>query len=107
MEAEDWGLYITYFLFVVALLGAVVWPLVNSLKQPKTMAKSGMGVAALGVLFLISFALSGSEVTAKYAAQGITETSSQIIGAGLTLFYFIFAIAIIGIVYSEINKALK
>ncbi|NJN42581.1 MAG: hypothetical protein HC811_10495 [Flammeovirgaceae bacterium] len=104
---EDIGLYIAYAMFSAALLGAIVWPLINSLKQPKTLVKSGLGVAVLVVLFLISYALSGSEVTAKYAAQGINETSSQIVGAGLTLFYLIFALAILGIIYSEINKALK
>ena len=104
---EDIGLYVAYAMFSAALLGAIIWPLINSLKQPKTLLKSGMGVAALLVLFLISYALSGSEVTAKYAAQGIDETSSQIVGAGLTLFYLIFGIAILGIVYSEISKALK
>lgn len=104
---EDIGLYVGYALLIIALGAAIILPLMNALKSPKDLAKSGMGVGALVVLFLISFGLSGSEVTAKYTAQGVGESSSKLIGAGLTMFYIIFIIAVIGIVYSEINKALK
>ena len=104
---EDIGLYVGYGLFLVAVLAAVVLPLINALKSPKDLAKSGMGLAALLVVFFISFGLAGSEVTAKYTAQGIGESSSKLIGAGLTMFYIVFIAALVGIVFSEINKALK
>lgn len=104
---EDIGLYVGYTLFTVALLAAVILPLINALKSPKDLAKSGMGLGALVIVFLISFGIAGSEVTAKYTAQGIGESSSKMIGAGLTMFYIVFIGALIGIVYSEISKALK
>ena len=104
---EDIGLYVGYGLFIIALGAAVILPLINAIKSPKELLKSGMAVGALLVLFLVSFGLSGSEVTAKYTAQGIGESSSKLIGAGLTMFYFVFFIAVLGIVYSEISKAFK
>ncbi|MEQ8363792.1 MAG: hypothetical protein RIF39_06055 [Cyclobacteriaceae bacterium] len=104
---EDIGLYVGYGLFSVALIAAVILPLINALKSPKDLVKSGMGVGALVVVFLISFGLAGSEVTSKYTAQGIGESSSKLIGAGLTMFYIVFISALIGIVFSEISKALK
>lgn len=104
---EDIGLYVGYGLVLIALGAAIILPLINALKSPKDLAKSAMGVGALVVIFIIAFGLSGSEVTAKYTAQGIGESSSKMIGAGLTMFYIVFFIAILGIVYSEINKALK
>ncbi|MGE0590354.1 MAG: hypothetical protein AB7O48_17370 [Cyclobacteriaceae bacterium] len=104
---EDIGLYVGYFLLLIAVGAAVVLPLVSALKSPKDLMKSLMGVGALLVLFLVSYALAGSEVTAKYVAQGVGEGSSKLIGAGLTMFYIVFVIALLGIVYSEINKALK
>ena len=104
---EDIGLYVGYTLFTVALLAAVILPLINALKSPKDLAKSGMGLGALVIVFLISFGIAGSEVTAKYTAQGIGESSSKMIGAGLTMFYIVFIGALVGIVYSEISKALK
>jgi uncharacterized membrane protein len=104
---EDIGLYVGYGLLIVALAAAVILPLINVLKSPKELVKSGMGIGALLVVFLVAYGLSGSEVTAKYTAQGIGEGSSKLIGAGLTMFYIVFFIALLGIVFSEINKALK
>ena len=104
---EDIGLYVGYLLFIVAVGAAAILPLISALKSPKDLMKSLMGVGALLVLFLVSYALAGSEVTAKYVAQGVGEGSSKLIGAGLTMFYIVFVLALLGIVYSEINKALK
>lgn len=103
----DIGLYVGYGLLLVGLAAAVILPLINALKSPKELAKSGMALGAMVVIFVISFGLSGSEVTAKYIAQGVGESSSKLIGAGLTMFYVVFFAAVIGIVYSEISKALK
>lgn len=104
---EDFGLYVGYGLLLIAVGAALVLPLMNALKSPKDLMKSLMGLGALLVVFLVSYGLSGSEVTAKYIAQGVGEGSSKLIGAGLTMFYIVFIVALIGIVYSEINKALK
>lgn len=103
----DIGLYIGYGLLLVGMAAAVILPLMNALKSPKELAKSGMALGAMVVIFIISYGLSGSEVTAKYTAQGVGESSSKMIGAGLTMFYIVFFAAVVGIVYSEISKALK
>jgi len=84
-----------------------VLPLLGAVRSPSSLAKSGLGVGALVVLFIVSYALSGSEVTAKYTALGVGSGSSKMIGAGLIMFYIIFLMAAIGMIFSEINKALK
>lgn len=104
---EDIGLYVGYGLLLIALGAAVVLPLINALKSPKDLVKSLMGLGVLVVIFLVSYGIAGSEVTAKYIAQGVGEGSSKLIGAGLIMFYVVFFIAALGIVFSEINKALK
>ncbi|HWA32878.1 MAG TPA: hypothetical protein VG737_02050 [Cyclobacteriaceae bacterium] len=108
MDLLDIGIYLAYALVFVAVVSMIVLPLINALKSPGDLAKSGMGVGALVVLFAIAFAISGGELTPQYQALGVeTEFSSRLIGAGLTMFYFVFFIAVLGIIYSEINKALK
>jgi uncharacterized membrane protein len=107
MDSIDIGMYITYFLFGLALISAIVLPAINIAKSPAGLVKSLFGIGGLAVLFGVAYALSGSEVTAKAAALGVSATSSKMIGAGLTLFYFVLFISIIGVIYSEINKALK
>ncbi len=107
MELEDAGLYIAYVLFFVALGSAIVLPLINAIKNPAGLLKSLLGVGALVVLFVVSYALSGDEVSAKAASLGVDAGGSKLIGAGLILFYVVFVISALGVVYSEINKALK
>lgn len=107
MEIYDVGIYACYVLIFVTVIAAVVFPLVQITQNPKALVKTGVGVAALLVLFLISYALSSSEVTAKYTTMGVGEGGSKMIGAGLIMFYIILIAAIVGMVYSEINKALK
>ncbi|MCI0750551.1 MAG: hypothetical protein L0Y35_01815 [Flammeovirgaceae bacterium] len=101
------GLWLFYILFFVAIGAAVLMPLLHAVKSPKTFVKSLYGVGALVVVFGISYALTGSGVNTSQQAIGITESTSKMIGAGLTMFYFLLFGSIIGIVYSEISKALK
>jgi hypothetical protein len=107
MDIIDIGLYATYLLLAGSVLMAVAWPLMHAAKSPKSATKSIIALGSLVVLFGVSYALTGSEVTKTQAALGITETTSKMIGAGLTMFYLALLVAIIGMVYSEINKALK
>lgn len=103
----DFGLYFTYFLLVAAVIGAVVLPLIHAVQSPKTFVRSLYGIIALIVLFGISYAISSSEILPRWAALGITENTSKLVGAGLILFYITLVMSIIGLIFSEINKALK
>ena len=102
------GLWLAYLLFLVAVAAAVILPVIHIIKSPKSLVRSGMGVGLMLVVFAVSYGLSGSELTPKYEALGIKSAfSSQMIGAGLTMFYLVFIISILGMVYSEISKAFK
>lgn len=107
MDGMDIGLYITYALFGLAVVAAILLPLASAIKSPSGLLKSLAGVGGLVAVFLIAFVMSGSEVSQRAAANGINETSSKLIGAGLTMFYIVFVLAAVGVIYSEINKALK
>jgi hypothetical protein len=108
---EDVGvnimLYIGYFLVIIAALGAIILPSINALSNPKILLKSVLGVVAIGAIYLISWAVSGNEVTAKYIKFDITSTSSQVIGGVLITTYLLMGIAVIAIIYSEIRKILN
>ena len=102
------GLYISYILLFLAAITAVVFPILDVIKNPKEIAKSGISVAGLAILFVLSYVLSGSEITAKYMIGGVTtEFTSKMIGAGLIMFYFVLFLSIAAMIYSEISKALK
>jgi len=103
----DAGLYFTYFLFFVALGAAIILPMLSISQNPKSLVKSGMGIGALVVLFIVAYAVSSGEVTLKYVALGVGESGSKLIGAGLIMFYITVITAIGGMIYSEISKSLK
>lgn len=101
------ALWVAMIMVAVAALAAIVLPLINSLSHPKTLLKSAIGVVALLVLFLVTWSIADSTVTNVYLEFGITESSSKFVGGSLILMYVLFIIAVIGIVFSEINKAIK
>ena len=101
------GLYFSYVLFFVAVAALVILPSMNVLKAPKELLKSGAALGGLVILFIISYSMSGNEVTLKAAAMGTTPDSSKMIGAGLIMLYFIFFVAVGGLIYSFISKSMK
>lgn len=100
-------LYIGYGLIFVAVGSAIVFPLIQGLKDPKSLVRSLIAVGALVVVFIIAYALSSSDVTNAWAAKGVTENVSKLVGAGLIMFYIVLIVAVLGLIYSEISKAFK
>lgn len=103
----DFGLYLLYVLLAVAFLGAVVFGLVNLVRNTTSMKRTLVPVAAVVVIFVIAYAISGSEVSTGNAALGVTPGLSKLIGAGLIMFYITLFLAILALIYSEISKAIK
>ena len=103
----DLGFYIFYALLIIAVALTVVFPIIHVLREPSTILRSAIGVGVIVVLFLISYALSGSEVDLKAAALGVTPTSSKLIGGGLIMFYITLVLSVLALIYSEISKAFK
>jgi hypothetical protein len=107
MDSIDIGLYISFILLAGAAASSVVMPLLHAIKHPAGMVKSLLGIGGLVVLFIVAYSLSGSELSSKAIALGVDESGSKMIGAGLILFYFVLLLSIVGVIYSEISKALK
>ena len=107
MEFWDIAFYVTYALLLVGVLAAVVLPLINAFGEPSTLIKTGIGIGALVLLYLVSYGISGAEVTERYADFGVGEGASKAIGGALIMMYLTAAILIVGIVYTEISRMLK
>ena len=107
MDILDIGLYASYIMIVVALLAAIILPLISAAGNPKSLAKSGLGVGIILVLFFISYAISDNEVNPVYERFGIGEFGSKLIGGSLITIYLLMLLLIISVVYSEIAKFFK
>jgi len=97
----DIGLIVAYVLIVLCALSAILIPLVQSFSDPKSLVKSGIGLGAVLVVFLVGYTLAGSDST------GTTESTSKLVGAGIISMYIFVHIAIVGIFFTEISKLFK
>ena len=107
MDSFDILLYLGYTLVIISALAAVLLPLVNSLGNPKSLLKSGMGVIAIVIIYFIAYALSGAEVTQAYAERGVGPELSKAVGGTLIMAYILLGISVLGILFTELNKIFK
>lgn len=101
------GLPIMYLLMILAVLGAILFPLVYMIKHPKESKMTFMGMLILFTIFLIGWVLSGGEVTEKYELLNVNATESKLIGGSLIAAYIIGFLAIVFTVGSQIVIAIR
>ena len=107
MDLIDIGIYVSYGLIAVAILAAVLLPLINSFSDPKKLVKIGVGLGTLLVVFFIGYAISSDEVTNIYMRHNVDASSSKLIGGALVTMYIFFVVAFASIVITEVGKLFK
>lgn len=107
MNLIDFALYLSYGLIIIAILGSVILPLINSLGDPMSLLKTGAGVIAILAVFFISYALASNEVSPMYANFGVDASLSKWIGGAIITMFVLIIIAIGSIIFTEISKLFK
>lgn len=109
MSILDISLIMAYILIVGGALLAILLPLIRSLSDPRGLLKTLGVIVLFAVVFFVLYSISDSEVPARFAVEpfNITPGMSKFLGGLLYTTYLLFVIAILGIVFTEINKALK
>lgn len=107
MDIFDISLYVSYALVIIAILTALLLPLINSFSDPKKLVKIALGLGVLVVIFFIGYAVSSDEVTSVYARHGVDESSSKIIGGALITMYIFFVVSFLSIIFTEITKLFR
>lgn len=109
MDSIDIFIYVAEILVVIGAILAVAMPLIKSLGDPGSLVKTGIGVVILVVVFFIAYSISDGEVLPKFAAEpfNLTPEMSKFVGGSLLTTYFLSLVAIVGIVFTEISKAIK
>lgn len=103
----DIALYFTYFLSLVATLGALIFPLKYTL-QNITEAK-GVFVA-LGAMFgvlLLGYLTASSSFTFPGIENYISQGSVKLVGGGLNALYILILIAVVSSIYFEVSRLFK
>ena len=98
----DVGLFLSYILIGLCILTAVGMPLVKAFGDPDSLKKIGLGVGGLVVVFFITYFI------ADGTPQGeSSSTTVKMVGAGLYTFYILAFAALVGIVITEVKKAIS
>lgn len=103
----------SYILLAICCAAALVLEFINTISDKKATKNALMGIGLLGVVILISYLLSDSDIPQFYGVEKfienrtLTPTISLWIGTGLIATYILSAIAIIGIIYSSISNFFK
>lgn len=102
---STYGLYAAYILIGIALLAAIVLPLIQSFSNPRALLGALVGVVAIAILFFIGYSIAGSEVLPVYIRNNVTsEVTSKMIGGALITMYILILLALVSIVFTEISK---
>lgn len=99
--------YITYALLAAAVVGAIVFPIINLVGDPKKAKSALVGTGSVLALFFVSYFLSSGEVLESYVKYNISSGISKTIGATLLMTYILGALAILSAIVGEIYKAFK
>lgn len=101
------ALWVSMIMVGVAALAAIILPLINSLSHPKTLIRSAIGIIGLVVLFFITWSIADGSASNAYVEAGVNESMSKFVGGSLLLMWALLVIAVVGVIFSEINKAIK
>lgn len=97
----SFGLIATIVGVVVAVLSSVLSLAIN----PKGIRGVGIGLVALLVVGGISYVMADGSDYMNY--KDVTEQTSMVVSAMLNAFYFVFAGAVLAVVYSLVYRVIK
>ncbi len=104
------GLLITwcYILLAIAAITAIVFPIITMVQNPKGAKNAFIGIAALVLICVIGYFMSGNEVHMNLDGDLLADAAtSQKSEAGLIAFYILAAGAIGSIIFAEVSKIFK
>jgi ABC-type phosphate transport system permease subunit len=108
MDWIDIGIYLSYIMIAVALLAAIVMPLIKSLDNPAGLLKSALGVVGLLVLFALCYFLSDSSVHAAFVDKaqkmGVSTSTYQLVGGSIVMIYVTLVVTVVAIVIGEFRS---
>lgn len=96
-----------YLLMGLATAAAIVFPILGMAKDPKAAKSALIGVGALAVVFIISYALAGDEMIPKYEKFISGPGESKLVSMGLIAFYILAIGAILATISSAFMKLFK
>lgn len=100
--------WVAYIAFGLSALFAILFPIIQTISNPKDAVKSFIGLAFVVVLGFVAYYMAGNSFTpAELEKMKTTADISRLVGAGLIYTYFIFGLAVLAIIYASISSIFK
>ena len=98
-----------YILCGIAIIAAIIFPVIRLFTRPKQAMKSFIGLAGVVVVILIGYALADGTPLKLVGYTGPDNVPSMLIFSDTILYtmYFLFAAAILAILGTEIYRRMK
>lgn len=100
-------LVLAYIILALTLITALIFSIMNLLKNPVVLKRSLIGIGAFFAIVIVSYLLATGETTTLSDGQTLSESGTKWVSAGLTTFYFLIVIAVGLILATGIRKAIK
>ena len=102
------GLTISYILMGGAAVGILIASITNLIHHPESGLRVLIGLGVFAVIAFIGYSMSSGELTDVYIEKGVeSATGSKIVDAEMFLMYGLGVLAVLAIIASEINAAIK
>lgn len=101
----NWG----YVLFIIAVIAAVIFPVVRLFTRPKQAMKSFIGLAALAVVVLIAYAMADGTPMNIIGYSGTDNVPSRLILSDTIIYtmYILFGAAVVAIIATELLRKVR
>jgi len=96
-------LRLSYILFGVAIVGILVFSLLQLFQDFKSSLPTILGVIGIGLVFLVAYANTTAESATGEFGPGLINLASS----GIMVVYFLGGLALVGIVLGEIWTSIK
>ncbi|MFC2090142.1 hypothetical protein ACFLT1_05140 [Bacteroidota bacterium] len=110
-KRTDYALGWAYILLIIAAIAALVFPILNIATDLKSIIRLVSLLGAAAILILLSYFVLASDATINILGYTGTENSNPVVlkwvGTGLFSTYFLFGLAVLSILYSEVVKIFK
>ncbi|MFA6402239.1 MAG: hypothetical protein WCX31_11545 [Salinivirgaceae bacterium] len=99
----------TYILTFIAMAATLIFSVIGMFSSKKAMINSLSVLGVIGVLVLISYLMSSSEMPTFFGVEAFNLTGStlQLIDTSLFLMYILTGLSFVGLLYSEVRGAFK
>lgn len=99
----------SYILCGIAIIAAIIFPVIRLVTRPKEALKSFLGLAAIVVLVLIAYAMADGTPMKIVGYTGPDNVPSMLLFSDTIIYtmYFLFIAAILAILGTEIYRRMK